>query len=632
MKKCSNKKCNNLLEDEALYCSACGAKWTPEKKKKRWILPVILGVILVAGGYFVFKYSQSDPLSSRVSSQGIQTEPAIADMGSEETGTAMPPQTPLTAAQSTLSPAAKQEEKRRELFLQAEQAFVDGRWRASLEALRSITPQDDMAKWMRLEYNKVFSRMGTAMFTAGKYNTAFLSSDYGVSVLGDNQYKEKEANKWTDIGFISLGDRHIVGVKLDGSAVAAGDNSLGQCNVEKWEDIALISAGDVHTVALTHSGHLLATGYNDKGQCNVEQLEKAANGREIIGIAAGYRHTLALLEDGKVVACGDESCYKGVELWSNIAAVYANTTFSAGLTTDGRVRIEGKTKSGQDASYIWGCEWWPKIDMLSLGDYFLVAVTEDGHVISAGLENQNMVEVLKGWEDVWMIAAGHDHVVALTSRGYVLSTGARHDDLHDVYGYTLSDSPAMTGPEYEDITVIFSEIHKEDGKRGGLVSGINADGTVLWQYKSPLYQTSHLTPVCEIACGQEKYYFFEFGTIKALDKKTGDLVWENTDFDGSNPCGYEDTDGKLYLSGYLPPDSPDLFIIDASGKTIRTVELNPDFLYSLPCRIEKQGNQIVLIMDMGPEAEADPEEHDFVFLMDPVTWEYVYAGPIQEVE
>lgn len=594
---------------------------------------MILVAILAAGGYFGWKYCQSAPLSSLFCPHGTAPETVVADTSPKETEcTTLPENAPTTAA-ATLPPSADLEEERRQkLFQLADQAFSDGKCRAALEMLSSFTPQDEMIKSTRLQCNKSFSAMGTAIFAAGKYNTAFLSSGYGVSVLGDNQYKEKEANKWTGIQFISLGDRHIVGLGLDGTVVAAGDNSLGQCNVEKWEDIAMISAGDVHTVALTHSGHLLATGYNDKGQCNVDQLEKAANGREIIGIAAGYRHTLALLEDGKVVACGDESCYKGIESWSNIAAVYANTTFSAGLTADGRVLIEGKTKSGQDASYIWGCEWWPKIDMLALGDYFLVAVTEDGDVISAGLEDQDMVEALKGWENVWMIAAGNDHVVALTSRGYVLSTGARHDDLHDVYGYTLSGSPAMTGPEYEDISVIFSDIRNEDGKRGGLVSGINADGTVLWQYKSPLYRTAHLTPVCDIACGQEKYYFFEFGTIKALDKKTGELVWENSDFDGSNPCGYEDADGKLYLSGYLPADSPDLLVIDASGKTIRAVELSPDFLYSLPCRIEKQGDQIAVIMDMRPETEADPAEHDFVFLVDPVTCEYVYAGPIQEME
>ena len=51
--------------------------------------------------------------------------------------------------------------------------------------------------------------------------------------------------------------------------IAVGHNGQGQCAVGDWRDVIAIAAGRNHTVALTKNGNVLAAGENNYGQCSV---------------------------------------------------------------------------------------------------------------------------------------------------------------------------------------------------------------------------------------------------------------------------------------------------------------------------------------------------------------------------
>ena len=53
---------------------------------------------------------------------------------------------------------------------------------------------------------------------------------------------------------------HTVGLKADGTVVAAGWNDYGQCEVGDWTDITQVAAGCYHTVALKSDGTVVSTG------------------------------------------------------------------------------------------------------------------------------------------------------------------------------------------------------------------------------------------------------------------------------------------------------------------------------------------------------------------------------------
>lgn len=121
----------------------------------------------------------------------------------------------------------------------------------------------------------------------------------------------RNREKWVNLIAIStggssprfLGDGHVVGLKADGTVIAAGSNSHGQCKVygEDWQDIIAIAAGDYHTVGLKSDGTVLTTLKSDD---DINILTKEVTDAKIVAISAGYGTTLALTEDGHVVGTG----------------------------------------------------------------------------------------------------------------------------------------------------------------------------------------------------------------------------------------------------------------------------------------------------------------------------------------
>ena len=112
-------------------------------------------------------------------------------------------------------------------------------------------------------------------------------------------FKRLSNPEWKDIVAISVGAYHSVGLKADGTVVAAGSNYFGECVVIDWSDIVVISAGGHHTVGLKSDGTVVAVGDNRYGQCDV------SNWRDIVAISTGESHTVGLKSDGIVVAVGN---------------------------------------------------------------------------------------------------------------------------------------------------------------------------------------------------------------------------------------------------------------------------------------------------------------------------------------
>jgi hypothetical protein len=100
-----------------------------------------------------------------------------------------------------------------------------------------------------------------------------------------------------------------VGLRADGTVVAAGYNDYGQCTVSGWTDIKRVAASEYyhtiaggygHTVGVKADGTVVTVGHNDDGQCNTYGWT------DIVGVAAGNYHTVGLRADGTVVAAGLE--------------------------------------------------------------------------------------------------------------------------------------------------------------------------------------------------------------------------------------------------------------------------------------------------------------------------------------
>jgi alpha-tubulin suppressor-like RCC1 family protein len=122
------------------------------------------------------------------------------------------------------------------------------------------------------------------------------------------------------------------------------DSDLGQCRVpaSARSGVIAIAAGIYQSLALKNDGSVLACGCGggyDYGECRVH----ASAGSSVIAVAAGTYHSLALKKDGSVVAWG---CGRGYDFGecrvpasarSGVIAISAGDEQSLALKKDGSV-------------------------------------------------------------------------------------------------------------------------------------------------------------------------------------------------------------------------------------------------------------------------------------------------------
>jgi hypothetical protein len=342
---------------------------------------------------------------------------------------------------------------------------------------------------------------------------------------------------------IAAGDSHTVALKNDATVIAWGHNSSGQVTgIPTYEPTARIAspvtlggqvlsgvtaieAGDSHTVALKNDGSVVAWGYNENGQVTGTPSDYpfsaiaspvTLGGQVLSGvtaIAVGGSHTVALKDDGSLVAWGVNYSGQvtgtptfntsaiaspvtlGGQVLSGVTAIAAGDSHTVALKNDGTVIAWGRNSSGQVTGT-------PSDEVLgnpvTLGGQVLSGVTaiaaggscdlfgcsghtaalkDDGTVIAWGRNSSGQVtetpsdevlgnpvtlggQVLSG---VTAIAAGGHHTVALFGTVPLLpSLNARPNGNElilswptNAVGFALQSTPNLTPPvTWIDSTIV----------------------------------------------------------------------------------------------------------------------------------------------------------------------------------
>jgi alpha-tubulin suppressor-like RCC1 family protein len=193
-------------------------------------------------------------------------------------------------------------------------------------------------------------------------------------------------------------------------------------------DVVQIAAGDYHALAVTRGGHVYVWGYNLYEQLGIDMPIINFKGRtpatmqylpfpirvpgltDVVAVAGGADHSLALLKDGTVRAWGTNKSGQvgdgttmtrktpvAVAGVRNAVAIAADGGVSAALLADGTVTAWGFGSSGlgrktftRDAPHPTPApvEGVSGIKSLAIGSIHMVALTNAGTVISWG-DNMN---------------------------------------------------------------------------------------------------------------------------------------------------------------------------------------------------------------------------------------------------
>ena len=208
-----------------------------------------------------------------------------------------------------------------------------------------------------------------------------------------------------------------------GGVTVWGDNSFGQAHVPvaARSGVQAIAAGDSHTVALKNDGTVIAWGRSGEGQTSVP-----AGLAEVQRIAAGFNHTVVLKRDGTIAAWGDNSAGQltvPAAARSGVQAIAAGYNRTVALKRDGTVIAWGNDENGQTTL--------PRglsgVRAISAGDAHTVALESDGTVAAWGWNIHGQTTVTAGLTGVQAIAAGNFHTVALTEHGSIAAWGRSFD-------------------------------------------------------------------------------------------------------------------------------------------------------------------------------------------------------------
>ncbi len=331
----------------------------------------------------------------------------------------------------------------------------------------------------------------------------------------------------TNVISIAAGTSHSLAVKSDGTVWAWGSNNYGQLGDSTWQtratpvqvsglnDIVSIAAGYSHSLAVKSDGTVWAWGYNNYGQLGdqtrinrktpVQVYGELSPLTDVISVAAGYAHSLALKSDGTVWSWGSNNSYQlgdwtGTyrtmpEQISNIGGVIniaAGAYHSLAIDIYGNIYAWGENSFGQIGDWSTSNRRMPYIvlsnaESVDAGDYYSLAVGLDGTVWEWGSNEYGqlgdvtseltiMPVQVSGLTDVIGIAAGYLHSLAVKSDGTVWAWGS------DDYGQLGNGiTTRLTPVQISNLTDI------ESTAAGAYHSlAVKSDGTV-WAWGSNDY-------------------------------------------------------------------------------------------------------------------------------------------------
>jgi alpha-tubulin suppressor-like RCC1 family protein len=179
--------------------------------------------------------------------------------------------------------------------------------------------------------------------------------------------------------------------------------------------VKAIAAGGYHSMALKNDGTIVAWGDNSRGQTDIPPVARQG----IQAIAGGLLYSLALTQTGSVIAWGSNR--------------YGQTTVPPGALQN--------------------------VTAIAAGDYYAVALKNDGSVISWGDDSLGVTEVPEqARQGVGTIAAGHYNTAVIFSSTFTLNAVPMGQSIRiswpgSISGIHLQASDAPTpGTGWIDIT------------------------------------------------------------------------------------------------------------------------------------------------------------------------------------
>ncbi len=171
-----------------------------------------------------------------------------------------------------------------------------------------------------------------------------------------------------------------------------------------------------------------------------------------------------------------------------------------------------------------------------------------------------------------------------------------------------SSQPVNQAKPGETFEISFDYQIKEDtGEEYGILRATGSQGT-FWSYETIKCELGECSRIEELGSPDGMVYLNEGGTIVALETATGNILWANTDYQGSGSICNVDEKGYVYLASY---NGPALMIIDSNGNTIHRADSYGDYFW--PYCIILDENKLTIGFDSEENASVTVNLTDYSY-------------------
>ncbi len=211
-------------------------------------------------------------------------------------------------------------------------------------------------------------------------------------------------------GLIACGDGFSVALHENGRLLYAGSNRRGQSSVTACDGVISVSAVGDSVVVLCEDSVVCPVGRSQ------DEIEFAAGLAAVRRVEAGPAHIAVLTGSGRVLLGG--AIHPGSDAlaeWTNIIDIACGADFTAGLSSDGSVRMAGGFWRMHDRVLRWS-------QMVGIfadaKKNVLYGITKDGALRAT----RRLPKSVRSWRNLIQISAAGDRLCAVTKTGQLLST------------------------------------------------------------------------------------------------------------------------------------------------------------------------------------------------------------------
>jgi alpha-tubulin suppressor-like RCC1 family protein len=199
-----------------------------------------------------------------------------------------------------------------------------------------------------------------------------------------------------------------------GFPVAWGTSGFGLTNPPPLSNVIAIAAGHYHNLAVLDNGTVTGWGDNTVGKAT-----PPSGLSNVVAVAGGAQHSLALRNNGRVVAWGDGTATNVPPGLTDVMRIAAGEFHSLILRSNGVVVGWGGNNQGQAMP--------PGnlgiVTAIAVGANHSLAVRANGTVVAWGANNGGQTNVPSNLSGVVAVAGGDDFSIALRNNGTIAVWG-----------------------------------------------------------------------------------------------------------------------------------------------------------------------------------------------------------------